>query len=86
VPTWFTFFSYLQARADPRWRWPARVVGFFAANIVASTMVLRWHYAVDVIAGLVLAAAAAALTPRIVRWEERLRARRGLSIPWVLDR
>lgn len=86
VPTWFTFFSYLQARTDPRWRWPARVVGFFAANIIVSTMVLRWHYAVDVIAGLALAAAAGVLTPRIVIWEERLRARHGLSIPWVFER
>ena len=86
VPTWFTFFSYLQARTDPRWKWPARVIGFFAANIIFSTMLLRWHYAVDVIAGLGLAAAARLLTPGIVRWEERLRARRGLSIPWVFER
>lgn len=86
VPTWFTFFSYHQARADPRWKWPARVVGLFAANIIFSTMVLRWHYAVDVIAGLALATTAGLLTPPIVRWEERLRERYGLSIPWVFDR
>jgi membrane-associated phospholipid phosphatase len=86
VPTWLTLFSYLQARTDPRWRWPARVVGFFAANIIFSTMLLRWHYAVDVIAGLGLAATARLITPGIVRWEERLRERHGLSLPWVFER
>ena len=86
VPTWFTLFSFLQARTDPRWKWPARVMGFFAANIIFSTMLLRWHYAVDVVAGLCLATTARLLTPRIVLWEERLRARHGLSIPWVFER
>ena len=32
------------------------VLLFFALNIVASTMLLRWHYAIDVFAGLALAA------------------------------
>lgn len=86
VPTWFTLFSFHQARTDPRWKWPACVIGFFAANIIFSTMLLRWHYAIDVVAGLCLATAAGLLTPRIVRWEERLRARHGLSLPWVFER
>jgi membrane-associated phospholipid phosphatase len=86
VPTWFTLFSAHQAKDDPRWKWPARVIGFFAANIIFSTMLLRWHYAIDVVAGLCLATTAGVLTPRIVRWEERLRARHGLSIPWVFER
>jgi membrane-associated phospholipid phosphatase len=86
VPTWFTLFSVNQARTDPRWKWPSRVIGFFAANIIFSTMLLRWHYAIDVVAGLCLATTAGLLTPKIVLWEERLRARHGLSIPWVFER
>lgn len=86
VPTWFTLYSFMQAKTDPRWKWPARVMGFFAANIIFSTMLLRWHYAIDVVAGLCLATAARLITPRVVLWEERLRARHGLSIPWVFER
>ncbi|HEY4118447.1 MAG TPA: phosphatase PAP2 family protein, partial [Byssovorax sp.] len=58
VPTWFTLYALRRARFDKRWVWPARVTGFFAANIVVSTLLLRWHYAIDVIAGLALACVA----------------------------
>lgn len=36
-----------------RWIWPAVV--FFVANIVIATLFLRWHYGVDVVAGVALA-------------------------------
>jgi hypothetical protein len=83
VPTWFTLFAWRQARLDPRWRWPARITGFFAANIIFSTVFLRWHYAVDVIAGLSLASATAWLAPRLVTQEESWRARWRLAGAWV---
>jgi membrane-associated phospholipid phosphatase len=82
VPTWFTCFAVIQARRDPRWRWPAVITGFFAANIIVSTMLLRWHYAIDVCAGLALALTVGALTPRIARAEEAFRARAGLQGSW----
>jgi membrane-associated phospholipid phosphatase len=46
---------------------------FFALNIILSTMVLRWHYLVDVIAGLGLALAVAVAAPRLAAWEARRR-------------
>ena len=82
VPTWFTCFAVTQARRDPRWRWPALVTGFFAVNIIVSTMLLRWHYAIDVCAGLALALTVGVLTPRIARAERAFRARAGLRRSW----
>lgn len=81
-PTWFTLFAIRQARTDRRWRVPAAVTGFMTANIVFSTVFLRWHYVVDVFAGLALAFAAAWAVPRIVRAEARLRDRLALPDVW----
>lgn len=69
LPTWFTLFAIHMARQDARWRLPALVTGFFAANIIFSTMFLRWHYAIDVVAGLALASAAAWIAPRLAARE-----------------
>jgi hypothetical protein len=53
-PSLFALHAIRHRRTPPfRWLWPVSV--FFAANIVCSTMLLRWHYAIDVVAGLVLA-------------------------------
>jgi membrane-associated phospholipid phosphatase len=90
LPTWFALFALHQARRDARWRWPAAITGFFAANIIVSTMFLRWHYAIDVVAGLALAGSAAWLAPRLAahqaRWCERddesNRAPASPSCPW----
>ena len=81
-PVWFTLFAWRAAREDRRFRWPAIVTGFFAFNIIISTMLLRWHYAIDVVAGLTLAVGAAILTPRLVRWEESLRRDAGARSAW----
>ena len=83
MPTWLTLFAIQQARRDRRWWPPAMVTGFFALNIVVSTMLLRWHYAIDVVAGLVLASTAALITPRLVAWDSRRRAAAGLPDPWL---
>src|SRR5262249_36531249 len=51
------------------WRHYARlapIVTFFAGNIIAATIILRWHYAADVLAGLLLAVAAFLLAPKLV--------------------
>ena len=85
VPTWLTAYAVQRARHDPRWRVAALITGLFAGNIVVSTMFLRWHYGVDVIAGLSLAALAAAVAPRLARWEERRRARFGHAQPWAFE-
>lgn len=82
VPLWFTLFALHQARSDSRWRWPARVTGFFSANIIVSTMLLRWHYGIDVIMGLLLASSAGYLAPILARREEAWRHGLGLPAPW----
>jgi hypothetical protein len=82
VPLWFTLFALQQARSDARWRWPARVTGFFSANIIVSTMLLRWHYGIDVVVGLSLALFAGLVTPILARREEAWRLGLGLPAPW----
>lgn len=85
VPVWFTLYAMHQAKSDPRWRWPARVTAFFAVNIVVSTMLLRWHYGVDVVAGLLLATTVAVVTPRLAALEEAWRQAQGFPGPWCFD-
>lgn len=82
APLWFALYTFHRARTDRRLFWLAVVAAFFSMNIIISTMLLRWHYAVDVVAGVALAAGAAWLTPRLVRWEEGFRARMDQPQPW----
>ncbi len=82
LPTWFTLYSVYRSRDDKRWRVVAVVTGFFALNIIVSTMLLRWHYAIDVFAGLALASLAAFAAPRIAVWETKWRRARDLAPPW----
>jgi membrane-associated phospholipid phosphatase len=83
APLWFALFAREQAKTDRRFVWPARVTFFFSANIIFSTMFLRWHYVVDVIAGVALALLAGHLAPRLARWERRRRIRAGLPDAWM---
>ncbi len=85
APTWFTLHALNNARTDRRWLWPGIVTGFFAANIIFSTVFLRWHYAIDVIAGLTLAFSMGALAPWLAKREEAWRARRGYRGAWIFD-
>ena len=82
APIWFTLYAFRRARRDARWRLPAGVTAFMAANIVVSTMLLRWHYAIDVIAGLLLASATALIAPRLAAWEDRFRRSLGYDAVW----
>ena len=75
---WFALFALHRARLDRRWRIPAALAAFTAANIVVSTVVLRWHYVVDVLAGITLASTVAFAAARIAPWEEARRKRLGL--------
>jgi hypothetical protein len=82
-PFWFTLYALHQSRTDRRWRWPARITGFFSLNIIVSTMLLRWHYGIDVVAGLALALTAAFLAPRLAAFEESWRRSMGFAGPWT---
>ena len=75
APTFLTLFSYRNRHLYPfKYTWA--VVGFFAANIIFATMFLRWHWLVDVLAGLLLAGLGwwlgIALTERELTRRERL--------------
>lgn len=53
-PTLFTLHS-LRHRNTLPYRYTAPIMAFFTLNIVIATLFLRWHYAIDVFAGLCLA-------------------------------
>ena len=46
-------------------------------------MFLRWHYLIDVFAGLALAGIGMLLGQRIADWERAKRARLGLQAAWM---
>ncbi len=56
-PAYFALhaFAHRDTRAF-RWLWP--ILAFVAVNIIVATMFLRWHWFIDVAAGLLLAFAA----------------------------
>jgi membrane-associated phospholipid phosphatase len=74
LPTFLCLFAW---RHFPR---VATVATIFAANIILATVVLRWHYAVDVLAGLLLAVTAFIAAPRLVEVYQARRAAAGLCI------
>ncbi|MFO0693579.1 MAG: phosphatase PAP2 family protein [Polyangiales bacterium] len=56
-PTFFSLFAFGNRHEKPyKYVWP--IVAFFTVNMVTATMFLRWHWGVDVIAGLTLATVA----------------------------
>ncbi len=82
VPTFFALFSFRYRKEIPalRFSWP--VVAFCATQIICATMFLRWHYLIDIVAGLSLATAADAVSARLVPWDDRRRATVGLAPAW----
>jgi hypothetical protein len=81
APTYLALFALRHRRVWPyRFTWlPLNVV---ASQIVISTMFLRWHYLVDVIAGLALAVGVHAVARPLTRWEARRREALGLAPVW----
>jgi hypothetical protein len=76
-PAFFALHALRHRRALPfAVIWPVAL--FFSLNIIIATLFLRWHYAVDVAAGLTLAAAAQQVAIRLAR-RERSRAAAGLQ-------
>lgn len=81
APTFILLFSFHRRGELPfRHTWP--LVAFFAGNIVIATMFLRWHYVIDVIAGLLLAVTSQVLSVRIMDRENARRKAHGLSEAW----
>ncbi|MEM1031294.1 MAG: phosphatase PAP2 family protein [Myxococcota bacterium] len=82
LPTYFTLFAFFAAKTDPRFRIISRVLAFMTVNIIISTMLLRWHYAIDVVAGLALAFGALSFARWAAPREARLQASLGLTTHW----
>jgi membrane-associated phospholipid phosphatase len=81
APTLLVLFSFHRRGELPyRYTWP--LVAFFAINIVIATMFLRWHYVIDVIAGLLLAVTAHTLAVRLTEREAVRRDALGLGPMW----
>ena len=78
LPTYFAIYSYMHRRALPfRFTWP--FMAFACSQIILATMFLRWHYLIDIFAGLTVATLAALVSRRVVTWEAPHRLRRAVT-------
>lgn len=79
APTFCALYAFRHRRRHVfRFTWIP--TAFFASQIVISTMFLRWHYMIDVIAGFALAVLVWSFAPVVARWDI-LRRRRGWLPP-----
>jgi hypothetical protein len=82
VPTLLAIFSFRHRKLSPfKYSWP--VVSFIATQIIVATMFLRWHYLVDVVAGLTLAVAGSVVGQTLADWEHDRRERMGVQAAWM---
>jgi hypothetical protein len=82
VPTYIAIFSFRHRKLLPfKYSWP--VMAFVATQIIVATLLLRWHYLIDVVAGLALAIAGSVVGTRIADWETARRARLGIEPAWM---
>lgn len=80
-PLFMTLFAFRHRRERAfRIAWP--VTAFFAANILVATMLLRWHYAIDLVAGAVLALVAFGASVALPTRELARRRARGAAALW----
>ena len=61
--------------------WP--VIGFITTQIIIATMFLRWHYIIDIFAGIALAFGCQFLGQYVADWERAKRERLGLLPAWM---
>jgi hypothetical protein len=81
-PVFLSLFSFRHRDKLPfKYTWP--FVSFFSANIVIATMFLRWHYLIDVLAGLTLSVGGFVLAARLSPREVRYRQENGLGPVWM---
>jgi membrane-associated phospholipid phosphatase len=81
APTFILLFQFHRRGEAPfKYTWP--LVGFFAVNIIIATMFLRWHYVIDVVAGLLLGVTAHLVSAKISRREVERREAAGLGPSW----
>jgi PAP2 superfamily protein len=81
-PVFLSLFSFRHRDKWPfKYTWP--FVAFFSANIVIATMFLRWHYLIDVLAGIALSTSAFVLAGVISGRELEYREQNGLQPAWL---
>ena len=80
-PAFFTLHAYRHRRQKPFcYVWIP--TAFVAVNIIIATLFLRWHYGVDVIAGICLAVFVQRLAIRVAMREEGIRRGEGRQEVW----
>jgi hypothetical protein len=77
-PTYFALFSYRHRKVLP-YKYTWMVVGFCALQIICATMFLRWHYLIDIVAGITLAVFACTVGELLVVRDGERRARVALE-------
>jgi membrane-associated phospholipid phosphatase len=79
-PAFIAMFSFRHRDERPfRYTWP--VAAFFSLNIIGATIFLRWHYLIDILAGLALATFCAVASGKLTAWERARRSRVGALTP-----
>jgi PAP2 superfamily len=79
-PAFLAMFSFQQRRLFPfRYTWPP--LTFCATQIIAATMFLRWHYLLDICAGLLLAVSGI-VAGRVALWWDEARFAAGGPRVW----
>ena len=82
APTFLAIFSFRHRKLFPfKYTWP--VIAFVATQIIIATMFLRWHYLIDIFAGLALAVGAQVVGHAVTDWEAPKRERLGLQPAWM---
>ena len=80
-PMFLTLLSFRHRKKIPfRFTWP--VMAFFTSQIMLATLYLRWHYLIDVVAGVLLASGSV-VAIRYSEAEERERLARGDGAIWA---
>lgn len=76
APTFLAIYSFRHRKHVPfKYTWP--IMAFFALQIIGATMFLRWHYLIDIFAGLTLATTANVIGAKVCPWEAVRRVRLG---------
>jgi hypothetical protein len=81
APLFILLMSFHRRRELPfKYTWP--LVAFFAVNIIIATMFLRWHYVIDVLAGMLLATIAHLISAHAADRDPQRRRALGLMPLW----
>jgi len=83
VPTMFTLLAFRFRHEFRPFRISWLPMALWTSQIIIATMFLRWHYLIDICAGLALAALSVTLADRAIRWDEARRARLRLAPAWT---